>query len=242
MTPLSLELFAGAAYDVERTQYQVLAGLKRAREAFSKNYVYPHLGHLVKLYKTLNTVLERSETFRTKQTGELTGVDLEAEELIYEWPELDRDQMADVKELIRWSLPHVQDAIEEGRAVYEFVEDSLYVEEVGIVPSYVEEGYMMVPDREKDVLHVMRYNLSIFTNADERYRSLRTVHCKSVPQQGVDLHPSTVKLELVEENQDLPNPATYFFDTEEVFPYERTMLPVVKRRLMRHLHEQGGMA
>jgi hypothetical protein len=46
----------------------------------------------------------------------------------------------------------------------------------------------------------------------------------------------------MEENQDLPNPATYFFDTEEVFPYERTMLPVVKRRLMRHLHEQGGVA
>lgn len=242
MTPLSLELFAGAAYDVERTQYQVLAGLKRAREAFSKNYVYPHLGRLVKLYKTLNTVLERSEEFRTQQTGEIAGVDLEAEELIYEWPELDRDQMADVKELIRWSLPHVQDAIEEGRAVYEFVEDSLHVEEVGIVPSYVEEGYMMVPDREKDILHVMRYNLSIFTNADERYRSLRTVHCKSVPQRGVDLPPSSVKLELMEENQDLPNPATYFFDTDEVFPYERTMLPVVKRRLMRHLHEQGGVA
>jgi hypothetical protein len=242
MTPLSLELFTGAAYDVERTQYQVLAGLKRARDAFSKNYVYPHLGRLVKLYKTLNTVLERSEAFRTKQTGEITGVDLDAESLIYEWPELDRDQMADVKELIRWSLPHVQDAIEEGRAVYEFVEDSLYVEEVGIVPSYVEEGYMMVPDREQDVLHVMRYHLSIFTNADERYRSLRTVHCKSVPQPGVDLHPSSVKLELMEENQDLPNPATYFFDTEEVFPYERTMLPVVKRRLMRHLHEQGGVA
>lgn len=243
MTPLRLELFAGAAYDVERTQYQVLAGLKRARKAFSESYIYPHLGQLVKLYKTLNTVLERSEAFRTQQTGTITGVDLDAESVVYEWPELDRDQMADVKELIRWSLPHLQEAIEEGRAVYEFVEDNLHVEEVGIVPSYVQEGYMMVPDREKDVLHVLRYNLSIFTDADERYRSLRTVHCKSVPQRGVDMHPGTVKLELMEENQDLPNPATYFFDAEVVLPYERTMLPVVKRRLMRHLHEQeGGVA
>lgn len=242
MTPLSLELFAGAAYDVERTQYQVLAGLQRARDAFSRNYIYPHLGRLVKLHKTLNTVLERSEAFRTPETGEITGVDLENEEMIYEWPDLDQDQMADVKELIRWSLPHFREAIEEGRAVYEFVEDNLQVEEVGIVPSYVQEGYLMVPDREQDVLHVMRYNLSIFTDADERYRSLRTVHCKSVPQRGVDLHPSAIKLELMEENQDLPNPATYFFNTEVAFPYERTMLPVVKRRLMRHLHEQGGMA
>lgn len=242
MTPLSLELFAGAAYDVERTQYQVLAGLQRARSAFSSNYIYPHLGRLVKLHKALNTVLERSEAFRSPKTGEMAGVNLDDETIIYEWPDLDRDQMEDVKELIRWALPHVRDAIEEGRAVYEFVEDSLQVEEVGIVPSYVQEGYLMVPDREKDVLHVMRYSLSIFTDADERYRSLRTVHCKSVPQQGVDVPPSALKLELMEENRDLPNPATYFFDAEVAFPYERTMLPVVKRRLMRHLHEQGGMA
>ncbi len=242
MTPLSLELFAGAAYDVERTQYQVLAGLKQARDAFSQNYIYPHLGRLVKLYKSLNTVLERSDALRTPNTGDMKHVDLESQEVIYEWPELDQDQVADVRELIRWGLPHIQEAIEEGRAVYEFVEDSLHVEEVGIVPSYVQEGYLMVPDREQDVLHVMRYNLSIFTDADERYRSLRTVHCKSVPQPGVDLHPSSVKLELMEENQDLPNPATYFFDTEVAFPYEETTLPVVKRRLMRHLHEQGGVA
>ena len=243
MTPLSLELFAGAAYDVERTQYQVLAGLQRAHEAFSQNYIYPHLGRLVKLYNALNTVLERTDEFRNPQSGEMKRIDLEAQEVVYEWAELDRDQMADVEELIRWAMPHVKEAIEEGRAVYEFVEDHLEVEEVGIVPSYVQEGYLMVPDREEGMLHVMRYSLSIFTDADERYRSLKTVHCKSVPQHGVDLHPSTVKLELMEEHRDLPNPATYFFNTGIAFPYERTMLPVVKRRLMRHLHEQpGGVA
>lgn len=242
MTPLNLDLFAGAAYDVERTQYQVLAGLQRAREAFSQNYIYPHLGRLVKLYKALNTVIEHSDAFRTPQAGEISSIDLESKEVVYEWPELDRDQMADVEELIRWAIPHVKDAIEEGRAVYEFVEDHLQVEEVGIVPSYVQEGYLMVPDREQGMLHVMRYSLSIFTDAEERYRSLKTVHCKSVPQQGVERHPSSVKLELMEENRDLPNPATYFFDAEIAFPYERTMLPVVKRRLMRHLHEQGGVA
>ncbi len=242
MTPLGLDLFAGAAYDVERTQYQVLAGLQRAREAFSQNYIYPHLGRLVKLYKALNTVLERSDAFRTPKAGEISSIDLEAQEVVYEWPELDRDQMADVEEVIRWAIPHIKDAIEEGRAVYEFVEDHLHVEEVGIVPSYVQEGYLMVPDREQGMLHVMRYSLSIFTDADERYRSLKTVHCKSVPQQGVERPPSSVKLELMEEHRDLPNPATYFFDAEIAFPYERTMLPVVKRRLMRHLHEQGGVA
>jgi hypothetical protein len=46
----------------------------------------------------------------------------------------------------------------------------------------------------------------------------------------------------VEERDDLPNPATYYFNTDVDVPYEPTMLPVVKRMLMRHLHEHGGIA
>jgi hypothetical protein len=242
MTPLNLDLFAGAAYDVERTQYQVLGGLQRARKAFARNRVYPHLSRLVKLYQGLQTILDRSSSFRNARTGEIKSINLEDRTIQYEWPEFDQDQMATIEELIRWAIPHIQETIEEGRAVYEFVEDSLELEEVGIVPSYVQEGYMLVPDRSSDQLHVLRYSLSIFTDADERYRSLKTVHCKSIEQKGVDRPPSSIKLTLVEERDDLPNPATYYFNTDVDVPYEPTMLPVVKRMLMRHLHEHGGIA
>lgn len=240
MTPLSLQLFAGAAYDAERAQYQVLGGLQRAHEAFAQNEIYPHLGRLVKLYKALQTVLDRSEAFRNPRTGTIKGLDLDNKKVIYEWPELDTDQMSLVEDFIRWALPHIQDAIEEGRTVYEFVEESMQMEEVGIVPSYVQEGYLMVPDRQANKLHVLRYSLSIFTSAEERYRTLKTVHCKSVPHDGVDTQPSHVKMDLLAERTDLPNPATYYFDTDVGFPYERTMLPIVKRKMMQHLHEQDG--
>lgn len=235
MESLRLELFTGAVYDVERTQYQILAGLKRARDAFAHNCVYPHLAHLVKLYTSLQTVLESSERVRTAQNGRVTGIDLEKQELTYEWPELENADMSVVESLIRWSLPRIQDTIEEGKAVYEFVEDNLDLETVGIVPSYVQEGYLMVPDREADELHVLRYTLSIFTDDDQRFRTLKTVHCKTVDQASVDVHPSSVKLDLVAERRDLPNPATYLFQTDVPVPYEQTLLPIVKRRLLQHI-------
>lgn len=53
MQDLNLEVFTNAAYDLEHAQYQVLAGLKRARHAFSENQIYPHLGELVGLHRTL---------------------------------------------------------------------------------------------------------------------------------------------------------------------------------------------
>ena len=33
----------------------------------------------------------------------------------------------------------------------------------------------------------------------------------------------------------MPNPATFLMDTELDFPFDTTILPVAKRKLMRHL-------
>jgi hypothetical protein len=240
MKPLSLELFTGAVDDVEQTQYQILAGLQRAEAAFDKQRVYPHLGRLVTLHQGLMTVLERTEDFRSPDTGRITGIDWDEASVPSEWPELEGAEMTVVEDLIRWALPQIRSTIEEGREVYEHVEENTELETVGIVPSYLQEGYLMVPDRKSDVLHVLRYELSTIHEEGEKHRALRTVHCRTVEQAGVDVHPSSIKLDLVEERRDLPNPATYFSNTDLQVPYKETLLPVVKRRLIRHLASEMG--
>jgi hypothetical protein len=249
--PLSLDLFARAADDVERTQYQILGGLQRARQAFAQNRIYPHLGRLVQLHRALRAVIQHSDGLRSARGGQLQRIDLKNRELVYAWPDLESDEMGVVEDLIRWALPHLQAAIEEGSAVFEFVDEHVAVEEVGIVPPYVQEGYLMVPDDEANVLHVLRYTVSIFTETSEdgaapgggaRYRTLKTVQCRRVTRSRTGPHPSDVKLGLMADYRDLPNPATYFFASEVPFPYADTLLPVVKRKLMRYLHTEGGLA
>lgn len=240
MDPLSLEDFTGAVDDVERTQYRILGGLQKATKAFEQKRVYPHLAHLVKLHGSLISVLKRSENFRTPKTGRISGIDWDEKKVLYEWPELDQSEMTVVQNLIRWALPHIRDAIEEGRAVYEHVEDNLELETVGIMPSYVQEGYLMVPYRGEGELHVLRYTLSIIEGEGETHRALKTVHCKTVSQETVDVDPSSVKLKLLEERRDLPNPATYFSNIDLNVPYQETLLPVVKRRLVRRLAAELG--
>jgi hypothetical protein len=241
MDPLSLEDFTEAVDDVERTQYKILGRLQKAQEAFDQKRVYPHLGRLVKLHGALVSVLKQTEDFRSPRTGRISGIDWDEKEVTYEWPELDGSEMANVEDLIRWALPHIQDAIEEGKAVYEHVEENLELETVGIMPSYVQEGYLMVPHQEEGALHVLRYTLSIIEGEGETHRALKTTHCKTVSQETVDIDPSTIKLQLLEERRDLPNPATYFSDIDLHVPYQETLLPVVKRRLVRRLGtEMGG--
>jgi len=242
MTPLTLDLFTSAVDDVERTQYHILAGLQSAQSAFQEQRVYPHLGQLVKLHGALRTVLARTEDFRTPETGQITGIDWSEKAITYEWPELEETEMAVVEDLIRWALPQIRTTIEGGRSVYEHVEDNTELETVGIVPSYVQEGYLMVPERDEAVIHVLRYELSIIQEEGEKHRALRTVHCKTVSEDGLDVHPSNIKLDLLKERPDLPNPATYFSNTDLNVPYRETLLPVVKRRLIRHLASGRGRA
>lgn len=242
MAELRLNHFLSATHDFEQAQYRVLDGLQKAKIAFSKNIVYPHLSSLVSLYDALKQIMNGMGRVEQGLPRRLEEIDLNTQTLKYEYPSLDGDQMAVVKELVSWSLPFIQEAIEEGRTIFEFVEDHLHIGEVGLIPSYVEEGYLIIPNLNNSCMHILKYDVSLFTDAKERYRSLRTSHVKTVSHRQIHRSPHSIKLELIEEHRELPNPATYMCDLEIAFPYEETVLPIAKRKLMRYLYTQGGLA
>ncbi len=242
MAVLTLDHFLGAGSDMESAQYRILSSLQGARRAFSKNIIYPHLSDLVNLYETLQNILHRLSDFRDAAPGVITGLDPETLSLQLEKPDFDPAQFGPVEELIEWALPLMQEAIEEGRTIFEFVDENLHLEEVGLVPSYVEEGYLLVPDSGSFRLHVLQYHLSIFERADERYRSLRTTVIKTIDQSSLSSSLSSVKLRLLDEYPEFPNPATYYVDSQIAFPFESTILPIAKRKLMRRLFHSHGQA
>lgn len=242
MQGLSLDLFVKADQDFESAQYRVLGGLKGMRDAFTENVIYPHLGSLIELHSSLQGVLENLGQLRAAAPRRASGIDLAQQTILYEDHAIDKGEIAFVEDLIEWALPLIREAIEEGRTIFEFVDGHLTLEEVGIVPSYVQEGYFIVPDRLGSRLHVLQYSLSIFTRADERYRTLRTSAVKTVDEWNVAVSPNTIKLDLLREKRDLPNPATFVIATAIDFPYEDTVLPVAKRKLLRHLSQMEGLA
>ena len=235
MSRLSIDLFLSAGVDFERAQYRVLDRLKQIRGAFSRSIIYPHLSELVEVYGALKHLLGSLDDFQNALPGAIKGIDPETHTIIFERAQPKSGHMGAIEDLIQWALPLIQDAIEEGRTIFEFVEDHLHLEEVGLVPSYVEEGYLLVPDRRARKMYILQYNLSIFTSAEERFRSLKTTHVKTLEYSGVALAPQVLKLDLRAERRELPNPATYLIDPALDFPYEPTVLPVAKRKLLRHL-------
>ena len=233
MTALSIDLFA-AATDAEAARYRILAGLHEARQAFTHSRVYPHLADLIRLRRALRAFLDGLDAYQDARPGRLTGIDWENGTLLYDAEDDEPPLLA--ADLAQWALPLLTDAIEEGRTLFEFVDGRADLEAVGLIPPYLAEGYLLVPQSETG-LAALRYQVSVLADEQGRYRSLRTT-----PAQ-VDLAPLAPprvwKEALVAAFPDLPNPATYRLATDVLFPIEETMLPIAKRKLLRLVTDHG---
>ncbi len=233
---LNLELFTQVQSDFEARQYRILAILKHIGEDFQHNKIYPHLSSLIELHQTLTEVKSRLQDLRNEFPKRIKKIDFVNQEIEHEVVFVDGSDLNKVEELIEWALPYIKGKIEEGKTIYEFVNDEIKLEEVGIVPSYTDEGYFFVPDNEESNLLLFQYEVSLFESARDNYRSLKTQLLKALNQGSVQSSPNSIKLDLINEYKDLPNPATYSFQTELYFPFNETIFPVVKRKLLQQLY------
>lgn len=234
---LTLELFTQVQSDYEKRQYKVLSALKGISEDFQHNKIYPHLSHLAELYHTLEDIRNRLNDLRSEFPKRIKKVDFVNQEIEHEIVFVDGSDLQKVEELIEWALPYIKAKIEEGKTIYEFVNEKIFLEEVGIIPNYIDEGYFFVPDNEEAKLLLFEYEVSIFQSAKDQYRSLKTQFLKALGQGRAMRSPNSIKLDLINEFKKLPNPATYAFQTDLDFPFNETVLPVVKRKLIKQLYE-----
>lgn len=233
---LSLDLFTKVRDDVEKRQYLILAALKKISTEFQYYKIYPHLSELVELRNTLKDVLDRLTDLRSKFPKRIGKIDWVNQIIEHEVVFVDGTDLTAVENLINWALPQIEKVIHEGAAVHEFVERELSVEHVGVVPNYRDEGYFFVPDNRQNKLNLFRFEISIFQSSDDQYRSLKTTFLKGLWQGSVSLSPNSIKLDLIREEKELPNPATFTCDTQLDFSFNQTIFPVAKRKLMQTIY------
>lgn len=229
---LSVELFTSVQDDNEKRQYIILGELKKISEQFQFYKIYPHLSRLIELRRILKDVTDRLSDLRSNFPKRISKVDWVNRTIEHEVIFTSGTDISAVEDLIVWALPHIGKVIEEGVAIHEFVESELSVEQVGILPNYRDEGYLFVPDNQNKALNLFRFEVSIFQSADDQYRTLKTRFLKHLEQDRTRLSPGYIKLDLIREESELPNPATYAFETELDFPFDYTIFPIAKRRLM----------
>lgn len=237
MNKLSFESFFTSSADAETIQYRILGGVKKARTDFGKHKIYPSLAQLKNLKDSIEKVIDERENLVDNFPKKIRAFDLKEKKVIYEnTAEIKLDEMIEeIFELIEWALPLINEVAEEGMVLYNFVDKNIILEQVGVLPMYKDEGYFMVTDNSACQLQIHRYESTLYASSDNEYRRLKTRLVKNEKQVIIRKPAVTIKHELIKESKDLPNPATFLFDTELDFPFRETIFPVVKRKLISHI-------
>jgi hypothetical protein len=229
---LSLESFYSADRDLELNQYCILAGIKEFRNEFNKKRLYPSFTNLLNITSQLQDIIEQKNNLEYKFSKKIKSFDFKNNKIIFESLENEQPEIDCLFELIDWSLPQLKSVIEEALVICEYVENNLKIEQVGILPIYKSEGYFIIPNNEFSSLQVHKFECSLFSSDDEKYRALKTKLLKTYDNNLIRSSLDNIKLELIKEYHDLPNPATFRCETELDFPFTETVFPIAKRKLM----------
>lgn len=234
MKALSDMWFAEGYIDFELKKYTLLAYLQQINSYFTQNMLYPQLGDVIFHYNNLRAFKDNKQYLQQHFPKRLTAINLEKLQILYEQMIEDDELMAELENIIQYALQKMDRTIREGTEIYEFVEDKLNIEPVGLIPLDVQEGYMLLSDgRFSDTL-VYQYRLTIFERADEKFRGIHTqyisTYTRSFTQTNV-----RIKADLLKQRKELPNPAVYTVETALTFPLEETLLPIAKRSLVKYI-------
>ena len=197
-----LELFLET--DFERGQYRILAALQRLRSAFRRSALYPTLKDVEEIHAALVDTVKECERLRDS---------------------IDEPHL--IEALMRWALPRVEDVLEEGYVLRDFAAEQCTVEEVGIVPAYTNEGFLILED--------------VATTSAYRYRLLTTVRSLQIQKvlelESGQMHasPVYVKLRLLEEHPDLPQAPAFAIYSHVELPFTETILPVACQLVADHI-------
>ncbi len=217
--------------DFEYKKYVLLAYLKEVGQNFEAKILYPSLSDLVDHYRQLLSIKENKQHLTDAFPQRLQQLDMERIMLNYEKIIQDDALMSELESIIDFSIPQMKLSLAEGKKMYEFVEGHLSISPVGVMPLNSEQGYMFIKNASP-VTAVYEYQITIFQQPEEKYRGIHATYVKSYSQSFIHTF-EYIKTDLVSENRNLPNPATFAIESDLPLPLEETLLPIAKRALVK---------
>jgi len=236
MAALSKNWLTEKHIDFEYKKYLLLAYLQDVSRQFGETKLYPWLAELIEHYKNTVAIRENKQNLKNLFPHRLSGIDVVKKQVNYENILSDDDLMQELENIIGYAIPQFKNRVEEGKNVYDIVEEHLHIQPVGIIPLNPEYGYMFLKGGETASTNVYEYQVTFFENATEKFKAIHTHYVKTFAA-TISTTFQSIKVDLIRENKHIPNPAVYSIESEVTLPLEETFLPIAKRMLVRHIYQ-----
>ena len=231
MDRLKIDPFFSSDTDWELNQYKILGGIKLYRNEFRKKRIYPALDDLLKLNTLLENLLNQKNNLYASFDDEIEELNLNDKELIIDSFEKNIPDQQFFFDLVQWSLPHIKDVIEEGIVLYDFVERNIKVLQMGVLPLCKDEGFFIIPDNIEQKMQVHRFKCSGYSSDSTPCRAMNIRFLQSVDKPILN-SPELIKHYLINTYKDFSNHAAFICQTDLDFPFNESLFPVAKRKLI----------
>lgn len=220
--------------DFEYKKYQLLAYLQEAEREFQAVRLYPILSDLIDHHRLLLELNSgRTELSRLFPKA-LNGIDFQNAQLQFGEKVEDGEVMKEISQITEYALPRLATQIDEGKSIYNFVEEQVEFEPVGIQPIYNREGFILMTQENKSDVHAFRYKSNFLQMAGEKFRSI-TFWFVGIFQKNLVNTLERLKMQLIREVKELPNPATWRLHSHHTVPIEETLVPISKRLVLQQI-------
>jgi hypothetical protein len=210
--------FLHGLWDEEYQRYRLLAYLRHVQAAFFAQRLYPPLSDLIESYEELRSLAQAQQTTAALE-----------------------DSTDTLYRIIQFSIPKLEESIQEGQQIYDLIARHLQVEVVGLIPLYKAEGYLFLRRGGEKVVRAYRYEIRPIQDKE----GLVGIRLEPVEEFVFSIlaTPFTILRErLLKAHKDLPTPLTLVVESPLEVPLQETLLPIIKRNLPRwiaHLPPQG---
>jgi hypothetical protein len=223
--------------DFEYKKYILLAYLQEVEKNFNDKKLYPFLSDMMDHYNNLVLLKENKSFVEGHFPKQISKVDVQKFKIEFERLLADDKCLIEVESILDFAIPLMKTHLLEGRELYQFVEDKLNIFPVGIIPLNSEMGYFFLIGTKSNETIVYEYQITIFENAQEKYRGIKTEYISSYSRSVINTF-ENIKLDLIRTYKKFSNPGTYVVESKMSFPIRETLLPIAKRSLVRYIESK----
>jgi hypothetical protein len=234
MKTLNLNWLTDGIVDVEYKKYILLAYLTAIKTEFAEKKLYPAFTDLIFHYQNLVELKNNKQLLHEQFPQRISKTDFHKLELLYKKIVEDDETMKIIEEIVYFSLPLFNEALSNGKEIYEYFAQNIEITPVGITPVYTDEGYALLNEHTRRETKVYRYQITIFENIREKYRGINMEYVETVPFSLANTY-ENIKGNLTKKYSILPNPATFVVVAKVPCPFENSLLPIAKRSLVQYV-------
>lgn len=235
MHQIDIRKLTSCGSDWETNQYLLLKKIKEWQNLLSKNIVYPVLQESEMVKDKLDDLLIENISSKSWLEREVRGILIEDQIIVQDKAQHISTELDKLINYVEWAIENVEYIIREARIIFDFVKDEISIDKLNPDEKYKGKGYFVVQDNKKEVIKIYLYEMIISWNYDHPTENIKFTLLRSIPSILLDYSIEELMERFVTHSQRMYRPMVYVCKTDLDFPFNETILPALKAKLLREI-------